>query len=588
MNAYAPIDGQDTAVAPTSPVTIQEQGFLPTSRANSLIFVDSSVENAEQLIAGVSQDAKVIYLDSSKDGISSITAALSQYKDVESVHILSHGDTDSVQLGSSELSSETVDNYQGQLNNWRSSLTGSADILFYGCNIADSSDGLGLVNQLSQYTGADIAASTDLTGSSALGGDWDLEYATGDIEAKTPFSAKATSSYDSVLKNFSHDFNGGLSGKFRVQSKTKHGVNVVSNPRGSGKAVRFDLRRGDPKVSNSFRSELVPKVNDTKFGQTYTYEFRTYIPNDWKSDNSSDTIFQWHSKPNKGESYNRPPVALSVQGGKYSLKIRSDADRNTNTKKKGTFKESTPWTGTLKKGQWVSWRVQAKWSYNSNGQFKMWQNGRQVLNFNGANTYNDPSAPYVKFGIYKPDWKGNPGKSSSSRRVLYFDDFKFSQGARSSSASLAPEPDPTPSSPASSSKSNNSSSGGGYEKVFQAESARRSGSITLHKGRGAQGRYADFQKNSGEWIEWDVYVDSSGNYDLDWQYALGSGSRPLQLSVNGSVKDSSLDFSNTGGWSNWKTSSKNGIYLRQGNNKIRLRANGSSGANFDYLKVKSA
>lgn len=54
------------------------------------------------------------------------------------------------------------------------------DILLYGCNIADSS-GLAFVNQFGSFTGADIAASTNLTGNSKYGGDWVLEFHTGEI-----------------------------------------------------------------------------------------------------------------------------------------------------------------------------------------------------------------------------------------------------------------------------------------------------------------------------------------------------------------------------------------------------------------------
>ena len=53
-----------------------------------------------------------------------------------------------------------------------------------------------------QYTQADILASTDLTGSEALGGDWDLEYAAGNIEAELAFNAEINQDYQSVLNDF--------------------------------------------------------------------------------------------------------------------------------------------------------------------------------------------------------------------------------------------------------------------------------------------------------------------------------------------------------------------------------------------------
>ena len=54
---------------------------------------------------------------------------------------------------------------------------------------------------MSRLTGADIAASSDLTGSAGLGGDWELEYATGSIEA----DAIASSASDLVLATVNYD-----------------------------------------------------------------------------------------------------------------------------------------------------------------------------------------------------------------------------------------------------------------------------------------------------------------------------------------------------------------------------------------------
>ena len=44
-------------------------------------------------------------------------------------------------------------------------------------------EGEQFVNQLALLTNADVAASDDLTGHVKLGGDWDLEYQTGNIES---------------------------------------------------------------------------------------------------------------------------------------------------------------------------------------------------------------------------------------------------------------------------------------------------------------------------------------------------------------------------------------------------------------------
>ena len=73
------------------------------------------------------------------------------------------------------------------------------DVLIYGCNLAESADGAALVNSLSKITGADVAASDDLTGNSILGGDWDLEYKTGEIESSLAFSTDVQKNWQGVL-----------------------------------------------------------------------------------------------------------------------------------------------------------------------------------------------------------------------------------------------------------------------------------------------------------------------------------------------------------------------------------------------------
>ncbi|MBL4590027.1 MAG: DUF4347 domain-containing protein, partial [Alphaproteobacteria bacterium] len=70
---------------------------------------------------------------------------------------------------------------------------------FYGCNLAESIDGQGLIQGIASLTGADIAASTDLTGAEVLGGDWVLEYSTGDIEAGIAVTELLQANYAHVL-----------------------------------------------------------------------------------------------------------------------------------------------------------------------------------------------------------------------------------------------------------------------------------------------------------------------------------------------------------------------------------------------------
>ena len=92
-----------------------------------------------------------------------------------------------------------ITRYADELTQWQSALNDEADILLYGCNVAAGAAGQAFVTQLHQLTGADIAASTDLTGTAALGGDWQLEYTQGQIETELAVEASVLETYGATL-----------------------------------------------------------------------------------------------------------------------------------------------------------------------------------------------------------------------------------------------------------------------------------------------------------------------------------------------------------------------------------------------------
>jgi large repetitive protein len=126
-----------------------------------------------------------------------------------------------------------------------------------------------------------------------------------------------------------------------------------------------------------------------------------------------------------------------------------------------------------------------------------------------------------------------------------------------------------------------------FSSVYQAEDADFVGPL-LFTGRGAEGTgYLDYQNLTGDFIEWTVDVPTAGTYDLSWRYANGQTNRPLELSVNGTPQVASLNFPSTGSWTDWNLVNQS-ITLSAGTNTIRLKAIGSSGANFDFLRVTEA
>jgi glucose/arabinose dehydrogenase len=168
------------------------------AKPQSIVFVDKTVPDAAQVMAGLRSDIKVL-LDPSRDAIAQITETLRSYRNIKTLSVISHGSIASLGFGSGPLDAASLPQYSPELRLWGDSLAPGADILLYGCNIAQGEKGKSFVSRLSSLTGADVAASVDLTGSSLRGGDWLLEYATGTIDTPTPLSDSLMASYQEVL-----------------------------------------------------------------------------------------------------------------------------------------------------------------------------------------------------------------------------------------------------------------------------------------------------------------------------------------------------------------------------------------------------
>ena len=131
-------------------------------------------------------------------------------------------------------------------------------------------------------------------------------------------------------------------------------------------------------------------------------------------------------------------MALSTDGGKWSLVNRWDAKRNTFESGKKVYGGAHRYDfGPYKTGVWTDWVFHVKWSYQADGILEIWKNGEKVVDQKGPNTFNDAKGPYFKMGLYK-GWK-DPDRPSDAvnKRVLYHDEFRMA-GADASYTDVAP------------------------------------------------------------------------------------------------------------------------------------------------------
>lgn len=149
--------------------------------AHEIIFIDGSVEGLQAYIQN-RPGAEIIILEANQDGIKQIAAALNGRAGINAVHILSHGSQANLYLGTAALNvGSMTTTYTADLATIKAALAPNADLLIYGCDFAKGEEGKAAAAMLAELTGADVAASDDLTGTVALSGDWVLEDQTGEI-----------------------------------------------------------------------------------------------------------------------------------------------------------------------------------------------------------------------------------------------------------------------------------------------------------------------------------------------------------------------------------------------------------------------
>ena len=177
-NAEAP------AVAPENQRDAQRENIrfeLHTERT-AIVFIDGALEDTQTLVDAVPANAEVHILSGDSDGFDQISEILEHHDRVDEIHIFGHGAAGEARLGTASLSLETLTTHSDTLAVLKNTLTEDGDILLYGCDIAAGEEGEAFIEELAELTAADIAASDDITGA---GGDWELEFNSGPIEANT-------------------------------------------------------------------------------------------------------------------------------------------------------------------------------------------------------------------------------------------------------------------------------------------------------------------------------------------------------------------------------------------------------------------
>ena len=257
--------------------------------SSGIAFIDGAVEDIDLLIAEMGPDIAIYVLDTNTDGVEQIAAILKDRSDVSAIHIISHGRSGTLDLGSAKLTEVSMaSGHADEMAIIRGALAENADILIYGCDFGAGTRGRDALQAFADVTGADVAASEDLTGAADLGGDWILEDQVGSIEARVLAGME-----------WSHTLSVGNSGPW-----TTTGLSTTNTTQGVTATVAFS--------AVSAQSSVVIAGNET-------FNTGTFFANAADADPSLRFTFTWDTTPEAATSTTLPQAV--TDGGTATMTI---------------------------------------------------------------------------------------------------------------------------------------------------------------------------------------------------------------------------------------------------------------------------
>ena len=222
-----------SAKTPNLPINTMQttsNGAMTSVKRQEIVFVQNDVADLAQILKSLDPSYEVHILDAKLNGLTQIAEILQDRRDIDALHIVSHGAEATINLGQINLNTQRLSEFDAELSAISRSLSVDADILLYGCDIAEGAKGWEFINRLASQTGADINASTDATGSHNLGGNWQLEAKTGGIESNSPFVLASIASYNYLLAvPADQNFEGTSNNSNQTSSRTINNIVYSSN-----------------------------------------------------------------------------------------------------------------------------------------------------------------------------------------------------------------------------------------------------------------------------------------------------------------------------------------------------------------------
>lgn len=202
-----------------------------------------------------------------------------------------------------------------------------------------------------------------------------------------------------------------------------------SNTRFSPYSERFELRKNDPYVLGSPRTEdymVGPFRNNLR---KMVLSFDVYIDPTFEVDNIDTIIFQMHDTPDSNDNIERSPnFAISLINGYYRIFICGWDEKNVAKNASGmsaNYQTIDIPVVEYETGKWVHFEIKIKEGYmNEHNPITIITKDNELMyKSHVLNSYNRVMGSYAKYGVYASDWKVLP--STTTVKTTYVDNFRY-------------------------------------------------------------------------------------------------------------------------------------------------------------------
>jgi Domain of unknown function (DUF4347) len=120
-----------------------EHSVFYAEKIDDLILIDSQIPDLQQLYKqwGEVPNTHVRTLDSRANGLDDISKLVSEYRNLKTIHLITHGKEGSILLGDQIYDASSITRHYSILTNISNALAKDGELYFYGCDVGKGDAG---------------------------------------------------------------------------------------------------------------------------------------------------------------------------------------------------------------------------------------------------------------------------------------------------------------------------------------------------------------------------------------------------------------------------------------------------------------